>query len=143
MSRRLLASLLVAAAASLAFGADDAPPSAPKSAGKKSTAKKSASKNKSKKAAPSTPTSPNAAVEATGPVLALTGGRILTAAGPIYDPGVLVIADGKILDVGPVGKTMVPKEARVIDVAGKVIIPGLVDSHSHLGVYSRPAVEAN
>jgi imidazolonepropionase-like amidohydrolase len=144
MSRRLLASLLVAAAAtSLAFGADDAPPSGPKSAGKKSTPKKSASKNKGKKAAPSTPASPNAAVEATGPVLALKGGRILTAAGPIYDPGVLIIADGKILDVGPVGKTTVPKEARVVDVAGKVIIPGLVDSHSHLGVYSRPAVEAN
>src|SRR5580700_2557464 len=143
MSRRLLASLLVAAAASLAFGADDATPSAPKSAGKKSTPKKSASKNKGKKAAPSSPTSPNAAVEATGPVLALKGGRILTAAGAIYDPSVLVIADGKILEVGPSGKTSVPKGAHVVDASGKVIIPGLVDSHSHLGVYSRPAVEAN
>ena len=76
-------------------------------------------------------------------MLALKGGRILTAAGPIYDPGILIVADGKILDVGPVGKTTVPKEARVVDVSGKVIIPGLVDTHSHLGVYSRPAVEAN
>jgi imidazolonepropionase-like amidohydrolase len=143
MSRRLLALILALTIAPLAFGADDAPPTS-KSAGKKA-GKKSAGKNKKKSApaAPAAPASPNAAVEPTGPVFALKGGRILTAAGPIYDPGVLVIADGTILDVGAVGKVTVPKGAHVVDVAGKVIIPGLVDTHSHLGVYSRPAVEAN
>src|SRR5579872_5679527 len=71
------------------------------------------------------------------------GARILTAAGASFDPGVLVVSEGKIVDVGGAGKIAVPKGAAVIDVSGKVIIPGLVDSHSHLGVYSRPGVEAN
>jgi imidazolonepropionase-like amidohydrolase len=144
MSRRLLMSLLaLVAATSLAFGTDDGPPSSTKSAGKKAHKKVA----RSKQAAPATPASPmtstGSAAEVAAPVFALKGARILTAAGPIYDPGVLVVSDGKILDVGPVGKTTVPAHAQVIDVAGKVIIPGLVDSHSHLGVYSRPAVEAN
>ncbi|HXY35960.1 MAG TPA: amidohydrolase family protein [Planctomycetaceae bacterium] len=147
MSRRLLASLLAAVAVvALAFGAEDPPPSDSKAPGKKPAPKKSAPKHKgdkSKKSPPATPGSPNAAVAPTGPVLVLKGGRILTAAGAIYDPGALVVADGKILDVGPADKTNVPKKARVVDVVGKVIIPGLVDTHSHLGVYSRPAVEAN
>ncbi len=144
MSRRLLMSLLaLLAATSFAFGADDGPQSGTKSAGKK--AHKKAARNK--QAAPATPASPmtttGSAAEVTAPVFALKGGRILTAAGPIYDPGVLVVSDGKIVEVGPVGKTTVPKGAHIVDAAGKVIIPGLVDSHSHLGVYSRPAVEAN
>jgi len=144
MSRRLLMSLLaLLAATTFTFAADDGPPSSSKSAGKK--ARKKA--DRSKQAAPATPASPmtstGSAAEVTAPVFALKGARILTAAGPIYDPGVLVVSDGKILDVGPVGKTTVPTHAQIIDVAGKVIIPGLVDTHSHLGVYSRPAVEAN
>jgi len=146
MIRRFALCLLAAlVATSLAFGAGDEPPTAKPPAKK---AHKKAAKEKKKKGepAPATPASPeskNAAVEPTGAVVVYTGARILTAAGPIYDPGVLVVADGKILDVGPAGTTTIPKHAHVVDVAGKVIIPGLVDTHSHLGVYSRPSVEAN
>lgn len=75
--------------------------------------------------------------------LAFRGARIHTAAGPVIDHGTLIIADGRIVAVGPSDQVAVPAAAKVIDVAGKVIIPGLVDSHSHLGVYSRPAVAAN
>ena len=71
------------------------------------------------------------------------GAKILTAAGQTFDPGVLVVQDRKIAAVGPVDGTVVPEGAEIRDVSGKVIIPGLVDSHSHLGVYSRPAVAAN
>ena len=71
------------------------------------------------------------------------GGRILTAAGPVFDPGTLVVSQGKIVDVGPTDSVAIPKDAQVEDVSGKVIIPGLVDTHSHLGVYSRPGVQAN
>ena len=46
--------------------------------------------------------------------------------------GVLVIRGGKIVAAGG-GETRVPPDAVVHDVAGKVIIPGLVDTHSHIG----------
>lgn len=71
------------------------------------------------------------------------GAKILTAADKTFDPGTLIIRDGKIVDIGPVEKVSIPEGAKVIDVAGKTIIPGLVDTHSHLGVYSRPHVPAN
>jgi imidazolonepropionase-like amidohydrolase len=71
------------------------------------------------------------------PPVAYRGARILTAAGKTFDPGTLVTQDGKIVAVGPLEQVAVPEGAAIVDVAGKVIIPGLVDTHSHLGVYSR------
>lgn len=76
-------------------------------------------------------------------VLVLVNARIHTVSGPVIDKGVLVVKGGKIAAVGPVGKVAIPKGAAVRDMGGKVIIPGLVDTHSHLGVYSRPGVKAN
>jgi imidazolonepropionase-like amidohydrolase len=71
------------------------------------------------------------------------GGRILPVTGAPIDDGVLVIRGKKIVAVGKAGETAVPDGATVIDVTGKTIIPGLVDTHSHLGVYPRPHVQAN
>jgi len=79
---------------------------------------------------------------AAGKPLAFRGARILPAVGEPIDDGVLVVENGKIAAVG--GKdTPVPAGAAVRDVAGKVIIPGLVDTHSHVGIYPRPAVPAH
>jgi imidazolonepropionase-like amidohydrolase len=71
------------------------------------------------------------------------GARIVTAAGDPIDDGILVVRGKKIESVGKSGAVTIPNVAEVIDVTGKVIIPGLVDTHSHLGVYSRPNVTAN
>ncbi len=71
------------------------------------------------------------------------GARIHTVSGPTIENGTLVVQDGRIAEIGPGDKVTLPAGVKVIDVSGKVIIPGLVDSHSHLGVYSRPAVNAN
>jgi imidazolonepropionase-like amidohydrolase len=60
------------------------------------------------------------------------GARIHTIAGKTYENGVLVIQQGKILRVGD-STTSYPKEATIYDVRGKVIMPGLIDTHSHLG----------
>jgi imidazolonepropionase-like amidohydrolase len=75
--------------------------------------------------------------------LVFRGARILTAAGAPIERGVLVIRHGKITAVGPEGEVKVPSGAFVRDVSGRTIIPGLVDTHSHIGIYSRPAVPAN
>src|SRR5262249_11191977 len=77
------------------------------------------------------------------PPTAYRGAKILTAAGKTFEPGTLVIQDGKIAAVGPQDQVAIPEGATIVDAAGKVIIPGLVDTHSHLGVYSRPSVPAN
>ena len=66
--------------------------------------------------------------------VALTGARLVTMAdkaGGIIDDGVIVIRGDRIVAVGPRGQVVVPAGAVVIDVAGKTIIPGLVDAHAH------------
>ncbi|MFO0912870.1 MAG: amidohydrolase family protein [Pirellulales bacterium] len=83
-------------------------------------------------------TSPTAALAA-GTVV-FRGARILTATEQVLDPGCLVVRDGKIVELGPVEAVTVPADAEVHDVTGKVIIPGLVDTHSHIGVFNRPAI---
>jgi len=65
---------------------------------------------------------------------ALTGARIVTMAndaGGIVDDGVIVVSGDRIAAIGPRASTPVPAGAKTIDVAGKTIIPGLVDAHAH------------
>ncbi|HEV3252014.1 MAG TPA: amidohydrolase family protein [Puia sp.] len=60
------------------------------------------------------------------------GALIYPIAGAAIPNGVLVLAKGRIVSVGPSG-TPVPADATVVDVTGKTIMPGIVDTHSHLG----------
>src|SRR5262249_1708317 len=69
--------------------------------------------------------------------------RLLTAAGAPIEDGALVVRDGKIVAVGPSAEVKAPDGALTIDLTGKVVIPGLVDTPSHLGLWSRPNVPAN
>ena len=63
---------------------------------------------------------------------AFVGARIIPVEGPEIENGVLVVQGGKILAVGGAG-TSLPAGAVRHDAKGKVIMPGLVDSHSHIG----------
>ncbi|MCA9292532.1 MAG: amidohydrolase family protein [Phycisphaerales bacterium] len=63
---------------------------------------------------------------------AFVGAKLIPIDGPEIDRGVLVIEDGKISAVGAEGDVSIPAGAERIDVAGKVIMPGLVDTHSHV-----------
>ena len=73
-------------------------------------------------------------------VLANTGTRAFvgatiidgTDAEPLAD-ATLVITDGRIQAIGPRSEVSVPDGAEVIDVAGKFIIPGLINAHGHVG----------
>ena len=66
--------------------------------------------------------------------------NLMTAAGPTIRNGMISIADGKIVAVGP--SVTVPAGATVIDGGGKYVTPGIIDTHSHLGVYAAPGVQA-
>ena len=64
---------------------------------------------------------------------AFVGARIIPVEGPEIPDGVLVVAEGRIVAVGPAAAVDVPDGALLVDVAGRVIMPGLVDTHSHIG----------
>lgn len=66
--------------------------------------------------------------------IAFIGGRIIdgTGASPIEN-GVLISTDGKIVAVGSASTTPVPDDAQRIDVNGKTLIPGLINTHGHVG----------
>ncbi|MFM8986146.1 MAG: amidohydrolase, partial [Planctomycetia bacterium] len=65
--------------------------------------------------------------------MAFVGAEILPIAGPPIPAGTVVVAGGKIVAVGPCVSTPVPADAERIECDGKVIMPGLVDTHSHIG----------
>ena len=52
----------------------------------------------------------------------------------------MVIQGGKIVAVGEAGKVQIPAGAKIQDATGKVIMPGIVDSHSHIGIMGNPTV---
>jgi len=65
--------------------------------------------------------------------LAFVGARLLPVSGAPIDDGVLLVRDGRIAAIGPRATTPIPAGTPTRAVAGKVIIPGLVDTHSHVG----------
>ena len=65
------------------------------------------------------------------------GARIHTASGPVIERGVMIVLKGKILDVGSEDQVKIPAGSQIRDMTGKVIIPGLVDTHSHIGIFGR------
>jgi imidazolonepropionase-like amidohydrolase len=65
--------------------------------------------------------------------IALRGGKILTVSHGVIENGVLVMQNGKITAVGG-ANTAIPREAKVIDVAGMTVYPGLIDAETRLGL---------
>ena len=64
---------------------------------------------------------------------AFTGAHIIPVDGQEIENGTLVVRDGKIVSVGPAEVVEIPRRAQRHDVSGMVIMPGLVDTHSHIG----------
>ncbi len=74
-------------------------------------------------------------------IIVIKDGTIMTAANGVIKSGSVVIKNGKIAEIGK--EINIPKGAMIIDAKGKYVIPGIVDPHSHIGVYSWPGVQAN
>jgi imidazolonepropionase-like amidohydrolase len=71
-------------------------------------------------------------VQAQETPVAVRGARIIPISGPEIANGVLVVHRGKITAVGD-SRTAIPRGATVVDGTNKVLMPGLVDTHSHIG----------
>src|SRR5438270_5638118 len=77
------------------------------------------------------------------PAQVYRGATVLTVTrGEIADADFVVI-DGKFVAVGKRGEVEVPAGSEIHHLDGKVVIPGLVDTHSHIGIYPRPTVPAH
>lgn len=63
--------------------------------------------------------------------LALRGGTVLTITQGVIENGTVLIQKGKITAVGK--DIAIPPGVRVIDVSGRYVMPGVIDSHSHIG----------
>jgi len=83
----------------------------------------------------------NRIIAASDDAVVIYGGRLLTVTHGEIANGSILIVNGKIKEIGE--KVDAPPGAQVILAEGMVVMPGIVDTHSHIGVYSWPEVDAN
>lgn len=75
------------------------------------------------------------------PTFTVTGGTVMTAAGDVWSPGWITVESGRIAALGE-GQPANPV-GTLIDATGRTITPGLIDTHSHMGVYPSPGAKAH
>src|SRR5436189_343512 len=74
------------------------------------------------------------------PPVLIRNATIMTAAGQEIQGGSILFRDGRIVAVGTT--VQAPSDATVVDGKGKWVTPGVIDTHSHLGVYAAPGTFA-
>ena len=88
-----------------------------------------------------------------GQVTVLTHAMLIDGSGgPPQPDATIVLANGKIRNIGPAPKVKIPALAKVVDLSGKTVIPGIINLHGHVGMargltsdvdnYTRENVEA-
>jgi imidazolonepropionase-like amidohydrolase len=77
---------------------------------------------------------------ASSPPTVIRNATILTATGAQIEHGAILLQDGKVAAVGQT--VTAPAGAVEVDAAGKWVTPGIIDVHSHLGVYAAPGIES-
>jgi imidazolonepropionase-like amidohydrolase len=75
------------------------------------------------------------------PTVLVSGATVLTGDGARLDNADVLMRDGRIAAVGP--GLEAPADAVRVDGRGKWVTPGIIDVHSHLGVYASPGVNAH
>jgi imidazolonepropionase-like amidohydrolase len=91
-------------------------------------------------ARPATAPAQENAPQPSAPTL-IRGGTVMTAAGQVIPNGQVLMVDGRIAAVGQTVDA--PANAVVVDATGKWVTPGIIDTHSHLGAYASPGVQAH
>src|SRR5881397_2413413 len=86
------------------------------------------------------PQYPSTYVRHPNPPVLIRNATIMTATGQEIPNGSILFKDGRIVAVG--AKVDAPSDAVVVDGTGKYVTPGLIDTHSHLGVYAAPGTDA-
>ncbi len=76
-----------------------------------------------------------------GAGVVLRGARVMTATGVIYPKADIWVVGDHIEAVGVSIKAK--RNAEIVDVSGKTITPGIIDTHSHIGVYASPGLSAH
>ncbi len=83
------------------------------------------------------------AAQDTGPVTALVGGTVVNVdTGAATRDAVVLVQGERILRVGPASSVQVPSDAKIVPMAGKWLIPGLMNMHVHFGL-KLPGAEGN
>lgn len=83
----------------------------------------------------------SAHAQESGGAILLKDAVIIRVDGPVIPKGSILIRDGKIAEVGP--QVQAPPGTTTWEMAGKFVMPGVIDTHSHMGVYSWPHVKAH
>ena len=79
-----------------------------------------------------------------GAKLVLRAGKVMTAAGASFAPGAVLIVGEEIAAVGSVDDVAVPEGAQLLEFGPEqVITPGIIDTHSHMGVYPSPGLSGH
>lgn len=64
---------------------------------------------------------------------AFINARIIPIVGQPIEQGILLVQNGKITAIGDARTVRLSSDVQIVDLKGKVIMPGLVDTHSHIG----------
>jgi len=93
--------------------------------------------------APSAQQNPSRPPAAGGRKLALVGGMLLTGyeVPPVHRAAV-VVEGNRIVAVGPASEVKIPPDATVVDTSGRVMLPGLIETHGHLIVLGHGSYDA-
>lgn len=73
----------------------------------------------------------------------LSNGKIVTMRGnEVIDGGSVLVKDGRIVEVGDASTVTAPDGAAVVDLRGKVVLPGFIDAHAHMTRMPRDLLDA-
>jgi imidazolonepropionase-like amidohydrolase len=66
-------------------------------------------------------------------MIAITNGKVMTITQGTFERGTVLVEGGRIVAVGE--QIEIPDDAEVVDASGKVVMPGLIDAHCHIGIF--------